>query len=222
MKQVAEDVFQIAWFTRFFSAYLVGDVLVDSGTNLAGGIVLRAVRSHELRAHAVTHVHPDHSGASARVCRDRSVPLWCGDGDADAMESGVSNYPDDLFHNAFGLLRGPAHPVERRLREGDELAAGFVVVETPGHAPGHVSFWREADSTLLAGEIVWNYGFERRPLLRLPLGVFRGDAGGICRSARKLAALEPARVLFSHGRPASGEAFQRCVARLPAGDGEEE
>jgi glyoxylase-like metal-dependent hydrolase (beta-lactamase superfamily II) len=222
MKRVADDVFQIAWFTRFFSAYLVGDVLVDSGTRFAGGIVLRAVRGRELRAHALTHVHPDHAGSSARVCRTRDVPLWCGAGDADAFEAGRSNYPDDLFHNAFGLLRGPARAVDRRLGDGDELAAGFVAVETPGHSPGHLSFWRDSDRTLLAGEVAWNYGFERRPILRLPLGVFRGDDHGICRSARRLAALEPARVLFSHGRPASGAAFQAFVAGLPAGDDRQE
>lgn len=215
MKLVAEDVFQIPWFTRFFSAYLVGDVLVDSGTRFAGGIVLRAVRKHDVRAHALTHVHPDHSGSSRRICEQLGVPLWCGEADADAIEQGRSNYPDDLFHNLFGLLQGPGMRVERRLREGDELAAGFVAVETPGHAPGHLSFWRESDRTLLAGEIVWNYGLERLPLLRLPLGVFRGDAGGIRRSARKLAALEPACVLFSHGRPLrDGRRFQDYVATL--------
>ena len=216
MKLVADDVFQIPWFTRFFSAYLVGDVLVDSGTRLAGGIVLRAVRAHSIRAHAVTHVHPDHSGSSHRICETLGVPFWCGEHDAEAMERGVSNYPDDLFHNTFGLLRGPGRKVDRQLREGDELAAGFVAVETPGHAPGHLSFWRESDRTLLAGEILWNYGLERRPILRLPLRVFRGDAAGICRSARKLAALEPERVLFSHGRPlADGRRFVDYVATLP-------
>jgi glyoxylase-like metal-dependent hydrolase (beta-lactamase superfamily II) len=135
------------------------------------------------------------------------------------MEQGRTNYPDDLFHNLFGRLRGPGRRVDRRLREGDELAAGFVVVETPGHAPGHLSFWRESDCTLLAGEVLWNYGFERRPLLRMPVGVFRGDEAGIRRSARKLAALEPARVLFSHGRALQdGKRFQDFVARLPEED----
>ena len=37
---LADGVFQIPWFTTFFNAFLVGDVLVDSGTRLAGGIVL--------------------------------------------------------------------------------------------------------------------------------------------------------------------------------------
>ena len=215
MRRVAGGVFQIPWFTTFFSAFLVGDVLVDSGTRLAGGIVLRAVSDRPVRAHALTHVHPDHSGSSARVCETLGVPLWCGERDAAAMEQGTTNYPKSVFHDLFGTLRGPGHLVDRRLREGDELAAGFVVLETPGHAPGHLSFWRESDRTLLAGEIAWNYGLERRPLLREPLRVFRGDAARIRRSARRLAALDPALVLVSHGRPVGGRAFRDFVERLP-------
>lgn len=216
MKRVADNVFQIPWFTTFFSAYLVGDVLVDSGTRFAGGIILRAVRGHPIRAHAITHVHPDHSGSSHRICETLGLPLWCGERDAEAMEEGRTNYPDRLFHNLFGTLRGPGRKVDRLLGEGDELAAGFTVIETPGHAPGHLSFWRASDRTLLAGEIVWNYGLKRRPLLREPLRVFRGDAAEIHRSARKLAGLNPARVLLSHGRPVmDGRRFQEFVARLP-------
>ena len=216
MKRVADAVFQISWFTTFFNAFLVGDVLVDCGTRLAGGIVLRAVRERPVRAHALTHVHPDHSGSSDRVCRALNVPLWCGERDAAAMEEGRTNYPRSLLHGAFGTLRGPGRRVDRRLREGDELSAGFVVLETPGHSPGHLSFWRESDRTLLAGEIAWNYGLERRPMLREPLAVFRGNGARARRSARRLAALNPAVVLLSHGRPVSdGPAFQRFVEQLP-------
>ncbi|MFN2471022.1 MAG: MBL fold metallo-hydrolase [Gaiellaceae bacterium] len=216
MKRVADDVFQIGWFTSFFSAFLVGDVLVDSGTRPAGGIVLRAVRGRPVRAHALTHVHPDHSGSSSRVCATLDVPLWCGERDADAMEEGITNYPDRPVHNLFGTLRGPARRVDRRLREGDELAAGFVVLETPGHSPGHLSFWRAEDRTLLAGEVAWNYGLEGRPLLRQPLGIFRGDAARNAESARRLAALEPELVLFSHGRPLrDGPRFAEYAAALP-------
>ena len=50
---------------------------------------------------------------------------------------------------------GPPHPVARALSEGDEVA-GFTVLETPGHTPGHLSFWRERDRTLIVGDVLVN------------------------------------------------------------------
>jgi glyoxylase-like metal-dependent hydrolase (beta-lactamase superfamily II) len=49
---------------------------------------------------------------------------------------------------------GPAHSVDRVLREGDEVG-GFTVIEPPGHAPGHISFWRESDRTLVLGDVLF-------------------------------------------------------------------
>ena len=113
---------------------------------------------------------------------------------------------------------GPAHPVARRLREGDEVG-GFTVLETPGHSPGHVSFWREADRTLVAGDVL----FGRHPRDRPP-GPVRA-AGHVharprrrtAASIRRLAALEPAVVCFGHGPPLRDPARLRAfAAALPA------
>ncbi len=49
----------------------------------------------------------------------------------------------------------PAHRVTRRLREGDEVA-GFTVLDVPGHSPGHIALWREADRTLICGDVFFN------------------------------------------------------------------
>ena len=46
------------------------------------------------------------------------------------------------------FFAGPAHPVARKLREGDEVG-GFAVLETPGHCAGHVAYWRASDRTLI-------------------------------------------------------------------------
>jgi hypothetical protein len=47
-------------------------------------------------------------------------------------------------------------PVARALTEGDEVA-GFTVLDTPGHSPGHVSYWRESDRVLVCGDVMWGY-----------------------------------------------------------------
>ena len=62
--------------------------------------------------------------------------------------------PDHRLNRlAVRYWAGPGHPFDRRLREGDEVA-GFTVLETPGHAPGHVAFWREADRVLILGDVL--------------------------------------------------------------------
>ena len=89
----------------------------------------------------------------------------------------------------------------RSLREGDEVG-GFVVIETPGHTPGHLALWRASDGVLVLGDVL----FHRNPMtmrsgLREPFGFATVDLGMNRASARKLAALEPAVVCFGHGEP---------------------
>jgi glyoxylase-like metal-dependent hydrolase (beta-lactamase superfamily II) len=104
-------------------------------------------------------------------------------------------------------------PVARNLVEGDALAAGFVVCDTPGHSPGHVSFWRAADRTLICGDVFFNL---RLPGLiaglRQPPDLLTLDPAQNRESERRLAALEPATVGFGHG-PALRDG---CARRLGA------
>ncbi len=46
-----------------------------------------------------------------------------------------------------------ARRVDRALAEGDEVA-GFRVLDTPGHSPGHVAYWRESDGVLICGDVM--------------------------------------------------------------------
>jgi len=111
---------------------------------------------------------------------------------------------------------GPPCPVARRLREGDEVG-GFTVIDSPGHSPGHVSYWRERDRVLITGDVVLNFNPWKGGVheLRRPPRMFTCDVERNAASARKLAALEPRTICFGHGPPQrDGTAFQRFVARL--------
>ena len=93
-------------------------------------------------------------------------------------------------------------PVEvaRELREGEELGAGFTVLDTPGHSPGHVSFWRESDKTLICGDVFFNMNLlTTAPGLRQPPGAFTVDPARNRESERRLAGLSPAVAGFGHG-----------------------
>ena len=206
MRELADGVWKLRGFPpNAVNVYVLGDVLVDAGTRWATRRVRRQTASLPLAAHALTHAHPDHQGASHAICTERDLPLWCGEGDAEAMENqgviaqhqppGVVNRLQERFWT------GPPHPVARRLREGDEVA-GFTVLEVPGHSPGHVAFWRESDRVLVAGDVLNNMDVRTGvPGLREPLAVFTPDPARNRESIRRLAALRPELMLFGHGAP---------------------
>jgi len=145
------------------NVYLVGDVLVDAGTPGARRRILRQLAGRELRGHLVTHAHPDHFGSSHAVCDALGLELWTGAGDADAVETARPVPAQGRVPAAMARMKmAPGHPVARRLRERDEVA-GFVVLDTPGHSPGHISLWREADRTLVCGDVFFNVPSLRDP-----------------------------------------------------------
>jgi hydroxyacylglutathione hydrolase len=213
VKQLAEGVWQLEGRPRdAINVYVIGDVLIDAGTVLDRGRILKQVEGHDVAAHALTHGHPDHYGASHAVCEALDLPLWCGAADVEAVEAGK------IVGLGGRMLPGPhRHPVARALREGDEVA-GFTVLETPGHSPGHVSYWRESDRVLLCGDVMWGFN----PLIlrgppREPPSILSPNPRLNRESARRIAALEPALTCFGHGPPLRDPAtLAAAVAKLPA------
>jgi len=156
MKQLAEDLYMLKGFPpNAINVYVAGDVLIDSATRQAEKRIFKQIADLKLTAHALTHVHPDHQGCSHVVCERLGIPLWVGQDDVPAMETAGSvvggKAPAWLKRVQERYWVGPPHPVSRALREGDEVA-GFVVLDTPGHTRGEVSFWRESDRVLILGE----------------------------------------------------------------------
>jgi glyoxylase-like metal-dependent hydrolase (beta-lactamase superfamily II) len=196
MRAVADGVHLLRGFPpNSINAYLAGDVLIDAGTVLARRRILRELAGRSVTAHALTHAHPDHFGSSHAVCTALGIPLWCGALDADAVETGHVTHASKLGER---IPDPPAHPVARRLEEGDEVA-GFTVLDTPGHSPGHVSYWRESDRTLICGDVFFNV-----PNLRPPPNPLTADPERNAESMERLRGLRPSLVLFGHGPPRRG------------------
>ncbi len=110
-------------------------VLVDPGDE--PDRLLAAVRRSgaALRAIWVTHPHVDHVGGIAGIKRELDVPIY-------AHPDGKPLYDAAVEHGReYGLeVEQPPEP-EVAMREGDVLRVGtdeFAVIDTPGHAPGHV------------------------------------------------------------------------------------
>jgi glyoxylase-like metal-dependent hydrolase (beta-lactamase superfamily II) len=221
VKQLADGLYQLSGFPpNGINVYLMDDVLVDAATRHASRRILRQVRGHAVTAHALTHAHPDHQGASKAICDALDVPLWVGEADVPAMETGDigSEQPDHWLNNVIDRVwSGPPRKVDRVLHEGDEVA-GFQVLEVPGHSAGHVAYWRESDRALVLGDVLNGMNLLTGiPGLHEPPRIFTPDPARNRESARKLAALEPALVCFGHGPPLRNtKKFVDFVNALPA------
>ena len=207
MRMLADDLWQLKGRPpNIMNVYLAGEVLLDAATRHSARRILREVEGRPVRAHALTHAHGDHQGASHAVCEALGIPYWVGERDVPAAEGGAEVIGRDMPPGirpqiTRRLFAGPGHPVDRALREGDEVA-GFTVLEMPGHSPGHVAYWRESDRSLVLGDVMFGlHPMTGRPGLSEPPEYFTPDPARNRESARRLAALEPALVCFGHGPP---------------------
>ena len=222
MKQLADGLFQLKGRPRnVMNVYLAGDVLLDAATRHSGKRILREVEGRKVSALALTHAHGDHQGAAREVCQALGIPYWVGELDVEMAEGGAEaigrHMPPGIRPKiSRRLFAGPGHPVDRALHEGDEVA-GFTVLEVPGHSPGHVAYWREADRSLVLGDVMFGLNPQTgRPGLNEPPDFFTPDPARNRESARRLAELEPALVCFGHGPPLRDtRAFVEFVERLP-------
>jgi glyoxylase-like metal-dependent hydrolase (beta-lactamase superfamily II) len=206
MKELTDGVWLLRGFPpNAINVFLLDDVLIDAATKFAGRRILRQIKDRPLSAHALTHAHPDHQGASKQVCETRNVPLWVGEGDVHAMETAGAISAAQPPHRLNGLIdkvwTGPPHPVDRALHEGDSVGS-FEVLEVPGHSAGHVAYWRERDRVLVCGDVLNNMNLiTALPGLHQPPTVFTPDPARNRESARRLGELRPALALFGHGPP---------------------
>ena len=107
----------------------------------------------------LTHIHIDHSGGLARFLKHFPMAkVIC-------HEKGVRHLvdPKKLWEGSVKVLGeiaelyGPLSPVEEKyfISQNDILDKDIVVIETPGHAPHHLSF--VYNRNLFVGEAAGNY-----------------------------------------------------------------
>jgi hydroxyacylglutathione hydrolase len=163
-------------------------VLVDPGAE--GERLVAAVRASgaDLEAVWLTHAHIDHFGGLAAVKRAWDVPVYLHPADAPLWAVASRQAA------AYGLPFEAPPPVDRALSDGETVRVGtlrFVVVHTPGHAPGHCIF--EGHGIAFAGDLVFAGSVGRTDL---PLS----DPRAMQVSLERAATLPPETVLYpGHG-----------------------
>ena len=215
---------------RFVNAYLVleddGATVVD--TTLRGGaqaiIDAAGAVGVPIRRLTVTHGHGDHVGSlDALVERLPDAEVVLPAREARLMAGDLSLDPDEPrgFGTSGPLARIVYPRVEARpartLAPGDRLGS-LEVVAAPGHTPGQVAFLDTRDGTLLCADAYATLTApvtSVRPTLRSPVpALFTWHRPIALESARRLRALDPARLAPGHGRVVErpAEVMDRALA----------
>lgn len=213
--------------------------LIDAAIPFSAGMIRSWAEEHYGRppeAIVLTHGHFDHVSAAGELAGHWDVPVY-----AHRLEfpylTGQQEYPAPNAGAGGGLMAllspiYPRRPVDlgERLRalsgEGEAIAAlpGWQLIETPGHTPGHVSFFRAEDRTLLVGdafcttkpESFFEAAIAQAPELHGPPAYFTSDWNAARRSVARLAELGAAIVVPGHGKPLAGPGVAEAVTRLSA------
>ena len=246
----AELAADVAWRRiAFANIVLVGApgagdgrwVLVDAGPPGAAATIERAAAERfgeEARPAAIvlTHAHFDHTGSLEELLRRWNVPLY-----AHPLElpwlGGRAAHPalDPSAGEATMARLAPQLPgapldVSRWLHALPDDGSipgmpGWRWLHTPGHTPGHVSFWRSADRTLLAGDAFATtsaesayaesaYAPPARAVLHGPASFLTRDWEQARRSVERLSVLEPERVVTGHGPAMRGSPMRAALHTL--------
>lgn len=148
-----------------------GVVLVDAGMDSTGADVRALLEGmgeaeSSIRAVLLTHWHNDHA-AGAKATKERTGcgvyyhgadEPWLSRASARGGPAGwlARRIPEWGIGVLFIGLLGEAVPeavtADGHLSDGDVVAGGFEVVATPGHTPGHVSFYYPPERALFAGD----------------------------------------------------------------------
>ncbi len=222
----------------FVNAFLLGEpgrpwVLVDTGTPGAGGLIRRAARAvhggRPPQAIVLTHGHFDHAGSAQALADLWDVPIYAHDAELPFL-TGRSDYPPQdpsmggaiAFVSRFFPTSGYDFGARVRALPADGSVPGLEGwrwLHTPGHAPGHVSLFRDADRTLIAGDAVATMDLDSwaaqvthaREVSRSPVP-FVPDWQAADASVRQLADLRPATLAAGHGRTIADRAADRLAA----------
>lgn len=205
MIEIANNVFHIPLMPRnSINCYVIDDILIDAGIRSSANKILKAIRHKKINAHALTHAHADHQGSSRMVCEQLNIPLWTSEIEKTNAESGkvIYEYPNARhviarFQQRFWAGKG--YQVSKTFKEGERVGS-FTVIDTPGHSNGHVSFFREEDRVLIAGDALVNMNLLTTVVgLNLPPNLFTTDKAQAIKSLHKIQALEPKIICFGHG-----------------------
>ncbi|WP_423149647.1 MBL fold metallo-hydrolase [Rubrolithibacter danxiaensis] len=241
------DYFNVApgvWGMKivFVNIYMVATesnnwVLVDAGLKGSANKIKRMAEDlfgegAKPKCIILTHGHFDHVGALTDLSDMWHVPIY-----AHSLElpylKGLSSYPppDPLVGGGLMSLMSWTYPRKPKnmgrkvfkLKTDGTLPnmEEWRYIHTPGHAPGHISLYRESDGTLIAGDAFVTTKQEsllavitQKKEISGPPKYFTIDWKAAADSVKELAALNPQVGATGHGKPMYGEELNTALTYL--------
>lgn len=212
MKQIIPNVY---WLTGLIAGrvYLIVDpdglTLIDATISGMAGKILAQVeqlghKASDVKRILITHPHPDHVGSLPELKKKTGAQVI-----VSAIDTPVAEGKSPIVRRPSGF-RPPntfvkGTPVDRQVNEGDTIDAlgGLQVILTPGHSPGHVTFWQPEKKIAFIGDLLFHLMG-----ITLPPGFLTADMDEDKRSVRKLANLSPDIICFGHGDPVTQNTTQ--------------
>ena len=212
-------------------------ILIDTGVPGLAGRIEKAAgerfgQGARPSAIILTHGHFDHVGNLEKLAEKWDTPIYAHPSEIPYL-NGTAAYPkpDPAVGGGIMPLLAPLFPlgpidVSARLLpfppDGTVPGLrGWHWMHTRGHSAGHVSFWREADRTIIAGDAFITTDQEsafavtmQSPELHGPPTYFTPDWVGARKSVQKLASLSPELVITGHGRAMRGPAMLEALQAL--------
>ena len=211
-------------------------VLIDAALPHTAGLIVKAAQERfgpDSRPAAIllTHGHFDHVSALEDLATLWDVPIYAHELERPYLDGTAAYPPPDPTVGGLMSTLSPLFPrgpldVSSRLQnlpaDGSVPAMpGWRWLHTPGHAPGHVSFWRESDRALLAGDAFITTAQEsaysaatQQVEMHGPPMYFTPDWPSAKASVERLAALEPELAITGHGRAMHGAAMRDALHAL--------
>lgn len=203
-------------------AFLIEDgrdlTLIDTLFDEDPSVVLAEIRSlgcspSDLKRIVLTHAHRAHLGGLAALKRWSGATVFSHEWEADIIAGKRKPQPVTILPRrplrayfpfqvglALGLGAHPACPVDETLKDEDEIGT-LQVLHTPGHSPGHLSFYSAERGVLISGDAIATW-----PRFEAGWPAFTLNRDQHRASIRRLAELEPKLVGVGHGDPIKAHA----------------
>ncbi len=193
------------------------DTLYEKDARIVVAEIRRLGRSlSDLKRIVLTHAHRAHLGGLAALKRWTGATVFSNEWEADIIAGNRKPQPVTILPRlplrayfpfqvglALGLGAHPACPVDETLKEEDEIGT-LQVLQTPGHSPGHLSFYSPEREVLISGDAIATW-----PRFEAGWPAFTLNRTQHGASIRRLAALEPKVVGVGHGDPITTNAAGR-------------
>ena len=212
-------------------------VLVDAGMPDSADEIITATEerfgeNRRPKAIILTHGHFDHVGAIIELVNKWEVPVYAHEQELPYL-TGQKSYPDPDPTVEGGMVAkmSPIFPnepinlgnhIEKLPSDGSiPYMSDFRWIHTPGHTPGHVSFFRENDGVLIAGDAFVTV--KQESLYKVltqeleisgPPRYLTPDWDAAWESVKTLETLHPSVAVTGHGLPMSGELLTTSLQKL--------